>query len=80
MFNWPTAVVVVAIALFIYGLVDTWLKQPMLHKRVGNLEITLRGEEAREAIRQFVEQTRRDAEAADQAPASHFRRGDADAA
>lgn len=76
MFNWPTAVVVVAVL----AAAITWYRTPYVKRRVGALEITVRGEKARALIRQFEDQSRRELEAAGGAPASHFRRGGTDAA
>lgn len=77
MITWPVAVIVCCALLFGYALLDTWLKQPLYHRRVGNVRVTMRGEEARAAIRRFCDETARDAAAAGTEPPEHFQRAGA---
>lgn len=57
MITWPVAVVICFSILFLYGVVDTWLKCPYFEKRVGSLVIKMRGPEARVAMEHYNSMT-----------------------
>lgn len=57
MSGWPLATVVCVTIFCLYGIVDTWLKRPYFEKRVGNLVVRMRGEEARAAMNHFNSMT-----------------------
>lgn len=57
MISWPVAVVICVIVFCVYGVLDTWLKQPRFEKRVGNLRVVMRGEEAKVAMQHFNSMT-----------------------
>lgn len=44
--TWPWAVFGCVVVFCVWALVDTWLKQPYLRRKVGDLEVTARGEQA----------------------------------
>lgn len=50
MIGWPEAVVICFVIMLVYGLTDTLLKRQYFEKRVGNMSIKMRGEEARVAM------------------------------
>jgi len=51
--SWPVATVVIVVTLCLWGLIATWINVPRFEKRVGDLTIKLRGEEARVAIQHY---------------------------
>lgn len=53
--TWPLAIVIVVVVFCSYAILDTWLKLPYLKRRVGDLEIVVRGEEARRLINDLAD-------------------------
>lgn len=44
--TWPWAVFGIFAIFGTYAVIDTWLKMPYLHRQVGTLKLTARGDKA----------------------------------
>lgn len=44
--SWPMAVFGSVVVFGLYAAIDTWLKEPYLHKKVGDCVLTARGDKA----------------------------------
>ncbi len=54
--SWPWAVFGSIVAFCLYAILDTWLKQPYLHREVGDLKLTARGDKAVDYVIEREEQ------------------------